>query len=406
MHFKRLISIVIAAACILSYGCTGAYIQPEEVTQELAAETEAWTDIQTEPETVPEETSSEEEGSEETVSSEAASSEPVSEETSSEETSSEETGSSENPAGEPSSAGISRTMIIETEKGAVEAGVKAGRLTYVDVSGNVYKTAFHEDWPLNDYDPNAFILKEHELTKDLRMTYDSEEYTCRLGVDVFEQHGGIDWWAVKFVGYDFAIMRGGYRGYKYPSLVLDDRVIENVEGALKYDLDVGVYFFSQAISEQEAEEEADFLIDALEEAGFGPEDIKMGIIFDPESISHDEARTDDVTKSQFTLNAIAFCEEVRARGYKSMIYSNMVWETQKFDLGKLADYPIWYADYYEKPQSPYAFEMWQYGHGIIAGIAAQADVNIQLIRKDAVSEEESTGSKDSAETSEESESGS
>lgn len=270
---------------------------------------------------------------------------------------------------------------IETETGSVEVGVSDGKLTFVDAHENIYTVDVHEDWPMNDYDLSAFSMKAYTTPKDLRMTYDSDEYDFRLGIDVFGEHGGIDWWAVEYVGYDFAIMRAGYRGYRYPNLVLDDRVIENIEGALKYGLDVGVYFFSQAINEEEAAEEARFVIEALEEHGFGPDDLKMGIIFDPESILNDEARTDDVTGEQFTANAIAFCETVKEAGYKPMVYSNMVWEAEKLDLGKLSEYPIWYADYNDLPQTPYAYEIWQYGHAMAAGVAAQVDVNIQLVPK-------------------------
>jgi len=88
-----------------------------------------------------------------------------------------------------------------------------------------------------------------------------------------------------------------------------------------------------------------------------------------------------LTGEQFTANAIAFCERARKEGYNVMVYSNMIWEAEKLDLGVLRDYPVWYADYTDHPQTPYAFDIWQYGHGIVPGVASQVDVNIQLIRK-------------------------
>lgn len=161
------------------------------------------------------------------------------------------------------------------------------------------------------------------------------------------------------------------------TLNLDKRFHENIKAAQQAGLDVGVYFFSQAVNEEEAREEADFVLKHLK--GY---DLELPVAYDPESILYDEARTDDVTGEQFTKNAEVFCRRIRKAGYEPMIYSNMLWEAFELDLEKLSEYPVWYADYEPLPQTPYDFAMWQYtSSGKVDGIEGSVDLNIQFIEK-------------------------
>lgn len=114
----------------------------------------------------------------------------------------------------------------------------------------------------------------------------------------------------------------------------------------------------------------------------GLQELQMPVVYDPEHILEDEARTDGVTGEQFTQNAKVFCKEIEEAGYDAMIYSNMLWEAYELDLEKLLDYPVWYADYEELPQTPYRFSMWQYSStGSVPGIEGNVDLNIQLLKK-------------------------
>lgn len=200
----------------------------------------------------------------------------------------------------------------------------------------------------------------------------------RLGVDVSVFQGDIDWEQVKAAGYEFAILRIGYRGYgEEGTLNADEKFEQNLENARKAGIDVGVYFFSQAVNEEEAKEEADFVLEHLK-----GQELQMPVVYDPEHILEDEARTDGVTGEQFTQNAKVFCKEIEEAGYDAMIYSNMLWEAYELDLEKLLDYPVWYADYEELPQTPYRFSMWQYSStGSVTGIEGNVDLNIQLLKK-------------------------
>ena len=211
-----------------------------------------------------------------------------------------------------------------------------------------------------------------------KMIYKDDKYSSRLGVDVSHHQGKIDWEKVKEDGYEFAIIRIGYRGYGTEgTLKLDNRFHENIKDAQRAGLDVGVYFFAQAINEEEALEEAEFVLKHLK--GYK---LELPVAYDPESILYDEARTDDVTGEQFTKNAKVFCKRIRKAGYEPMIYSNMLWEAYELDLEKLSDYPIWYADYEPLPQTPYDFVMWQYtSSGTVDGIKGRVDLNIQFVGK-------------------------
>ena len=230
-----------------------------------------------------------------------------------------------------------------------------------------------EDLPKNTYDNDLFQVNEQGF-----LTYNSDEYTCKIGIDVSRYQGTIDWAQVKEVGVDFAILRLGYRGYGTGKIVLDNTFYQNLEGALENDIEVGVYFFSQAISPAEAEEEAQYCMNALK--GY---DITYPIIFDWEDPNGSgEVRTDELDDKVLTQCAVAFCEAVKAGGYQPMVYSNLTYFYLHFDLNELVNYPFWLAQYNATPSFYYHFDMWQYGDaGIVPGIDGKVDLNIHFIPK-------------------------
>lgn len=244
-------------------------------------------------------------------------------------------------------------------------------LHFVDVYGEEYEVAINPNVPQHSYDMNAFSRDEQFLS------YESATYTSQIGIDVSHYQGNIDWAQVKESGIEFAFIRLGYRGYATGELCLDRYFFQNLENAQANGIDVGIYFFSQAISEEEAIEEANYVIQNLN--GY---DLELPVVYDPESILHDDARTDDISGEQFTKNTIAFCQTIKDAGFEPMIYSNMLWEAYNLDLAQLTDYPIWYADYELLPQTPYHFTFWQYSNtGSVNGIDAAVDLNIRFIPK-------------------------
>ena len=147
-----------------------------------------------------------------------------------------------------------------------------------------YETEINPNVSSNEYDNGSF-------TRDGQiLSYEDDGYTSRFGVDVSRHQGAIDWKKAREAGVTFAFIRIGYRGYgKEGTLNLDQRFEENIVNAQKEGIDVGVYFFSQAINEEEAREEAEFVLDALE--GY---ELQLPVVYDPESILDAKARTDDV----------------------------------------------------------------------------------------------------------------
>ena len=254
----------------------------------------------------------------------------------------------------------------------LSSGIGSGMLKFVDVFGQEYEVEINPNVEKHPYELNQFVREGEKLS------YQDGRFTSRLGVDVSHHQGKVDWQKVKAAGYDFVILRLGYRGYGASGTIALDREFEkNVESAKNAGLEVGVYFFAQAINETEAIEEADFVLDHL--SGHA---ITLPVVYDPESILDDEARTDHVTGEQFTKNTAAFCKRIEEAGYQPMIYSNMLWEAYHLNLEELADYPIWYADYEALPQTPYQFDYWQYtNEGRVDGISGNVDLNIQLIEK-------------------------
>ena len=246
-------------------------------------------------------------------------------------------------------------------------------LTFRDVYGEEYQTVIDPEVPSNPYDVSRFVHDGYKLK------YDDEGYDCLLGIDVSHHQGDVDWNSIKEQGYDFAFLRIGFRGYGNEGSLNRDKTFEqNYENARAAGLDVGVYFFAQAINEEEAEEEARYVLNIL-----NGRELELPVVYDPESILDDEARTDNVTAEQFTKNTRAFCDAVKNAGYSPMVYSNMLWEAFQLDLAKLSDIPIWYADYEDVPQTPYDFEFWQYSNeGRVSGVSGTADLNIRMRRSE------------------------
>lgn len=244
-------------------------------------------------------------------------------------------------------------------------------LHFVDVYQNPYEVEINPNVKKHNYKSDCFIHNG-----DLLSYEGDENYTYRLGVDVSEHQGYVDWQQLKDSSFDFAFIRLGYRGYgQEGNIRLDQEFHRNMENAQAAGFDVGVYFFAQAVNEEEAREEADFVLENLK--GYT---LQLPVVYDPESILDDEARTDNVTGEQFTDNTEVFCTAIEDAGYDPMIYANMLWEAFELDLEQLSEYPLWYADYEPAPQTPYHFDFWQYtNEGHVPGIEGNADLNIQML---------------------------
>lgn len=227
-----------------------------------------------------------------------------------------------------------------------------------------------EGVPVNSYDSAGFTTDELG-----RIGYEQDGLRARAGIDVSFYQGEIDWEAVAADGVEFAMIRLGYRGYTEGSLQLDSWFEENIRGARMAGLDVGVYFFSQASTPQEAEEEADFVVGVL-----APYNITYPVAFDWEFITQGNgARTDNLDGETLTQCAAAFCARIAQAGYQPLIYFNQDLGYLTYDLAQLTEYPFWLAEYGGAPDFYYGFSFWQYTHaGTVAGIEGHVDWNLDL----------------------------
>ena len=225
----------------------------------------------------------------------------------------------------------------------------------------------------NEYGRNNYQF-ENALIEDEYFKYYTEngEVTSSVGIDVSKYQGSIDWAQGKEAGVDFAFVRVGFRGYGNGKLVLDDTFDYNVAEALKNDLNVGVYFFSQATTYEEGVEEAQFVLNHVKAYN-----INLPIVIDTEDAMDDTARTADLTPQERTAACLGFMDTIRNAGYPTMLYANLRWIALDLDITQLHGYDIWFAQYADEPTLPYEYKIWQYTpNGSIPGISQPVDLNI------------------------------
>lgn len=228
---------------------------------------------------------------------------------------------------------------------------------------------------LDEVTKHSLLDENFQKTEEGLMQYvENGTVTSHKGIDVSKYQGDIDWNAVREEGIEYAFIRLGLRGYESGKIVLDDFYDANMKGANEAGVRAGVYFFTQAVTVEEAQEEAAFVIEHL--AGY---DVSCPVVFDVERISGGKGRADQITKEERTAITIAFCEAVRAAGYTPMIYGNVVCFTQLLDMPQLNAYEKWYAFYDDYMYMPYEVTCWQYTEkGRVDGIPNNVDLNISF----------------------------
>ena len=221
-----------------------------------------------------------------------------------------------------------------------------------------------EDVPVSDLAAEAFSVA------DGLVIYDG----AQQGIDVSEHQGEIDWEAVAGSGVSFVFVRLGYRGATEGKIFSDLRFEENLTGARAAGLMVGVYFFSQAVNEREAIEEADFVTAVL-----NGRRLDLPVMFDWEPVDQESSRTDGAEKRVVTACAAAFCRRVAASGYSAGVYFNRQQGYYSYDLSQLKDYAFWVAEPGDRPSFYYAFRFWQYSFsGTVPGINTVVDRDLMF----------------------------
>ena len=248
---------------------------------------------------------------------------------------------------------------------------------------NIYMQAYRArqfllEEQLVETDPNMHTYNWDNLTWSNGFpSYEDDTYTSEIGIDVSSHQKSIDWAAVKNSGVKFAMIQVGYRGYETGALMDDAYFEENIQGAIENGIDVGVYFFSQAVSVEEARAEADFVLERVKKYN-----LQLPIVFDLEEVSNATDRIENTTAQERTQAAVTFMNHIKNAGYQAMVYSSSQLFETVFDMNYLHDFDFWVADYSYTPDFSYHFSIWQYTDaGSINGISTNVDMNIMFVKK-------------------------
>ncbi|MCR4903593.1 MAG: Ig-like domain-containing protein [Butyrivibrio sp.] len=250
---------------------------------------------------------------------------------------------------------------------------------YIATEGKTYK---YTGWQTIDgytyyFDKDGNYVTGNQVIQGASYTFGSDGRLSTgsgvMGIDVSKWNGSIDWAAVKNSGVNFVIIRCGYRGSSAGALIEDSMYKKNISGALNAGLKVGVYFFTQAINEAEAVEEASMVASLVK--GYS---LSYPVFLDVEASN---GRADSLSADQRTAVIKAFCNTMSSAGYKTGVYANKTWLNSYINTTSLTSYRIWLAQYAASPTySRTRYDIWQYSSkGSVSGISGNVDMNISYL---------------------------
>jgi len=259
----------------------------------------------------------------------------------------------------------------EEESSQEEDPSKDGRHTLVvDATGKEEWLLISPYLPKHEYDFTNLVSKS-----GLMKYYLDGKLASYVGVDLSKNQDYVDFSKVKKAGIEFAMIRLGSRGYGTGQLTLDEYFVDNARRAEDAGIKIGIYFFSQAISAEEALEEANLVLENIADIP-----VEYPIAFDMEKIANDTARTDSLTKSEKTKIAKTFLDAIKNAGYKAILYGDKEWLLKEIDYSKLTDVDVWLAQDKDIPDYPYRFTMWQYEtQAVVDGISGYVNLDISFI---------------------------
>ncbi len=320
-----------------------------------------------------------------TTKEETTSQETTIEETTQEETTQEET--TEEPTTKVLEViPMDKLEIVDGDELGEDAEEQRQPVVEVEPETEVETTSKQEE----ETNPTEEETQDEDLMEDNKditaPSVSGEEYGCIAhGIDVSKHQQQIDWAKVKAAGYTFAIIRCGYRGYETGKIAEDPRFKENIEGALANGIQVGIYFFSQATTVREAQEEASAVIGLIKDY-----DITYPVVFDWET---SVGWRTDIGLSNATMTSIVntYLSMVENEGYTGMVYGNRT-DLSRFDYATVSkNYKVWFARYtttYQNtnryyvagestPDTICSYQMWQYkSTGLVPGISTNVDMNV------------------------------
>ena len=238
---------------------------------------------------------------------------------------------------------------------------------------------FDDVWitPVEGVEPSPLTEEDFTVVDDTPV-YNGNLFSVKMGIDVSEWNHEIDWPAVASTGINFAVVRIGRRGTSEGGLNPDELYQANLEGASSNGIDIGAYFFSQAVNVQEAIEEAEYALELL--SGM---ELQLPVFFDWENYDS-EMRNHDVSFKTMTDCAVAFCETIQASGYEAGVYFGKQQGYYAYDLTRFGDYSWWVVDPGDFYDFYYSGDLWQYSldKAHINGIDTEVDLNMMFVPLD------------------------
>ena len=223
---------------------------------------------------------------------------------------------------------------------------------------------------------NTITMSDIQITSDGEYQYIKEgSVVSRKGIDVSKYQESIDWKKVAADGVEYAFIRVGCRGYgSSGTLIEDEKFHQNIKGALAQGIEAGAYFFTQALTVEEAKDEAEMVLELLD--GYN---ITYPVAVDVERVEGQKARQDTLSKEERTEVCIAFCERIKEAGYIPMVYGDLETFSELLDVEQLGAYDFWICETDGAMTFPYEFAVWQYSHeGHISGIKGDTSISISL----------------------------
>ncbi len=241
----------------------------------------------------------------------------------------------------------------------------------------IYSGGAYHFIPINrDMAANNLIQENVNVLESGEFQYLTDgQVTSHKGIDVSKFQGEIDWSQVAGDGVEFAFIRVGSRAYGSSGQLLEDeRFDENIKGAQAAGIKVGVYFYTQAITEEEVLEEAQYVLDKIE-----PYSLDCPVVFDVEKTDSSGGRMNSLTAQERTEFTKLFCDTIKNAGYRPMIYYNLNWGMMALDLSQLEEYDKWFASWSSTLYYPYEYKVWQYTKkGHVQGIGGEVDMSISF----------------------------
>ncbi len=271
---------------------------------------------------------------------------------------------------------------VTKDQGLIAGGKQKSSVSDNDMNDNEGKTQVtHADGSTEWVNINKAIKADKYLDTGFQKEngimhyYENGKDISFAGADISKSNGTVDFNALKKSGISFVMIKLGSRGYDTGKVTLDSSFATNIQGAEAAGLDVGIYFYSQAVTDQEAMEEVNFVIQNLK--GYT---ITYPVAIDMELVSNDTSRIEKLSAADKTKITATFMSGIQAAGYIPAVYGNKEWLLTKINLPSITTFKIWLSQPEDLPDYPYQFVMWQYStNGKVNGISGDTDLDISMI---------------------------